>query len=428
MNDPDRWLDAKLLRRQVLARIAHGALGVMAVDILRPSVAMATPQRSAVANIITLFTGGGMSHIDTFDPKPGREEQGPTGVIRTSTPGIVFGAGLEQLAGMADRLAVLRAVTTQTGAHEPAAYLMRTGYEAINSIRHPSIGSWALTATGHRGALPGFVLVGNANTHPGCGFLDPSFSPVPVADASSGIAYSKRPFHLPEPALLKRWAIAERIDRKFKAKHRDRQVDAYDRMYAEAVRLLGSPDLEAFEISREPAAVRERYGNTPQAQACLLARRLVESGVKVVDIDIDGWDMHRDMYQAKQLPDKVATLDRALATLLDDLSDRGLLESTLVVLATEFGRTPKINENGGRDHHPAVFSCVLAGAGVKGGAVYGASDERGHLPDDGAISVADFNTTVAAAAGLPYEKEFHAPNGRPFKIGGGGKPVREVLA
>jgi uncharacterized protein (DUF1501 family) len=148
--------------------------------------------------------------------------------------------------------------------------------------------------------------------------------------------------------------------------------------------------------------------------------------VRIVEVEFNGWDMHRELFE--ELPTKAAALDKALATLLDDLADRGLLASTLVVLATEFGRTPKINDNAGRDHHPAVFSCVLAGAGVKGGVVHGASDERGHAPDSGAISVADFNSTVAAAAGLPWEKEFHAPNGRPFKIGGGGTPVREVLA
>jgi len=197
-------------------------------------------------------------------------------------------------------------------------------------------------------------------------------------------------------------------------------------MYAEAVRLLGSVDLEAFDLSKEPESVRDRYGAGAIGKGCLLARRLVESGVRVVEVEVNGWDMHRDLFE--ELPTKAAGLDKALATLLDDLTDRGLLGTTLVVLATEFGRTPKINENAGRDHHPAVFSCVLAGAGVKGGMVHGASDERGHSPASGAISVADFNTTVAAAAGLPYEKEFHAPNGRPFKIGGGGTPVREVLA
>jgi hypothetical protein len=370
---------------------------------------------------------GAMSHLDTFDPKPGREEQGETGVIQTKTPGIVFGESMKKLAGMSDKLAILRAVTTQTGAHEQGTYLMRTGYPQINSIRHPAFGAWALHAAGRRpGDLPGYVLVGNGNDHPGSGFLDPALAPVPVADPKAGLENTTRPAYLSEENFERRLTLADKVDRDFKAAYGGTQIEAYDRMYAEAVRLLGSVDLEAFDLSKEPEKTRDRYGAATIGKGCLLARRLVESGVRIVEVEFNGWDMHRELFE--ELPTKAAALDKALATLLDDLADRGLLASTLVVLATEFGRTPKINDNAGRDHHPAVFSCVLAGAGVKGGVVHGASDERGHAPDSGAISVADFNSTVAAAAGLPWEKEFHAPNGRPFKIGGGGTPVREVLA
>ena len=423
------WLDSRLARRAAIARVARAALGVTAVDALRacPSRGMAADPLPSGTNVITLFMRGAMSHLDTFDPKPGREEQGETGVIATRTPGVFFGESMKRLAGMSDRLAVLRAVTTQTGAHEQGTYLMRTSYPQINSIRHPSMGSWMLHAAGRGpGDLPGYVLVGNGNDHPGSGFLDASLSPVPVADPKAGLENTKRPPGLSEENFDRRLALAERIDRDFKTGVGGNQIEAYDRMYAEAIRLLGSVDLEAFDLSREDDAVRDRYGATPVGRGCLLARRLVESGVRVVEVENGGWDMHRELFE--ELPTRAAALDRALAALLDDLADRGLLSTTLVVLATEFGRTPRINENAGRDHHPAVFSCVLAGAGVKGGVVHGASDERGHSPESGAISIADFNTTVAAAAGLPWEKEFRAPNGRPFKIGGGGTPVSEVLA
>jgi len=427
MNLP--WLDSRLARRGAIARIARTALGVTAVDafLADPSRGLAAEPLPTGTNIITLFMRGAMSHLDTFDPKPGREEQGETGVIQTKTPGILFGESMKRLAGMSDKLAILRAVTTQTGAHEQGTYLMRTSYPQINSIRHPAFGAWALHAAGrHPGDLPGYVLVGNGNDHPGSGFLDPALSPVPVADPQAGLENTIRPAYLTEENFDRRLSFAEKVDRDFKASYGGNQIEAYDRMYAEAVRLLGSVDLEAFDLSKEPENIRDRYGAGTIGKGCLLARRLVESGVRIVEVEVNGWDMHRDLFE--ELPTKAAGLDKALATLLDDLTDRGLLGTTLVVLATEFGRTPKINENAGRDHHPAVFSCVLAGAGVKGGVVHGASDERGHSPDSGAISVADFNTTVAAAAGLPYEKEFHAPNGRPFKIGGGGTPVREVLA
>ena len=417
-------------RRGVMARIARALLGVSTADALLAGAARGGTAGTAAGPtpaIVTLFMRGAMSHLDTFDPKPGREEQGETGTVATRTPGVLFGAALGRLARRSDRLAVLRGMTTQTGAHEQATYLMRTAYPAIGSIRHPALGSWALHAGGRRdGNLPGFVLVGNANEHPGSGFLDPALAPVPVADPKTGLENTRRPAYLTAENFERRLALADRIDRDFRAAYAGPQVDAYDRLYGEAVRLLGSGELGAFDLGREPQRVHERYGTSPFGRGCLLARRLVESGVRVVEVEFGGWDMHRGLFE--NLPARGEILDRVMAALLDDLAERGLLESTLLVLATEFGRTPKINDNAGRDHHPAVFSCVMAGAGVRGGVVHGASDERGFAPDSGAVTVADFNTTVAAAAGLPLEREFFAPNGRPFKIGGGGSPVREVLA
>jgi hypothetical protein len=274
--------------------------------------------------------------------------------------------------------------------------------------------------------LPSYVLVGNGNDHPGAGFLDPSLTPVPVADPLKGLENTKRPGYLSEENFDRRLALADRIDRDFKKQYAGRQLDAYNQLYKDAVRLMGSVDLKAFDIAQEKPAVRERYGDSKIGLGCLLARRLVESGVRCVEVEFGGWDMHRDVFE--EMDEKGPQLDRAMGTLIEDLEQRGLLASTLVVLATEFGRTPRINENAGRDHHPGVFSCVLAGAGVQGGAVYGQSDENGFRPDKDAVSVADFNTTIAAACGLAYEKEFHAPNGRPFKIGGGGKPITAVLA
>ena len=430
------WLDRPLARRDVLSGIARAALGVSVGCSLGgrfPGSSLAAEElasgkkQAAAKNIITLFMRGAMSHIDTFDPKPGRPEQGETGVIQTATPGLLFGEHLPHLAKQTERLAVIRSLATETGAHEQGTYLMRTSYQQINSIRHPAFGAWALKVLGRRSRdLPGYVLVGDGNEHPGCGFLDPGFSPVPVANPELGLENTKRPEYLSAKNFDRRLALAARIDRDFQAQYRGPQLEAYNQMYSDAVRLLGSSELEAFDISRESAEARRRYGNSSLGQGCLLARRLVESGVRVVEVEMGGWDMHRELWD--ELPKKVGALDQALAGLLDDLADRGLLDSTLVVLATEFGRSPEINENAGRDHHPAVFSCLLAGAGIRGGVVHGASDERGRSPASDGVSVADFNTTVAAAAGLPHTQEFKAPNGRPFKIGGGGQPIAAVLS
>ena len=417
-----------LSRREVFGRVARATLGVGLVPaISRQLEAAGDGNKPHAKNIIYLMMQGAMSHLDTFDPKPGRDEQGETKTIPTKTPGIVFGQSLEKLAGLSDRLAVVRSLTTETGAHEQGQYLMRTSYPMINSIRHPAFGSWAVHAMGKISKdLPSYVLVGNGNDHPGAGFLDPSLTPVPVADPTKGLENTVRPRYLSEKNFDRRLALADRIDRDFKQRYAGRQLDAYNQLYKDAVRLMGSVDLQAFDIAQEKPEVRDRYGDSKIGLGCLLARRLVESGVRCVEVEFGGWDMHRDVFE--EMDEKGPQLDRAMAALLEDLEQRGLLASTLVVLATEFGRTPRINENAGRDHHPGVFSCVLAGAGVQGGAVYGQSDERGFRPDKDPVSVADFNTTIAAACGLPYEKEFHAPNGRPFKIGGGGKPITGVLA
>ena len=427
MTQQHHWLDT-LSRREVFGHIARTTLGVGLLPAFSRQLEAAEgsgPKRAK--NIIYLMMQGAMSHLDTFDPKPGREEQGETKTIPTKTPGVVFGQSLEKLAGLSDRLAVVRSLTTETGAHEQGQYLMRTSYPMINSIRHPAFGAWAVHAMGKISKdLPSYVLVGNGNDHPGAGFLDPSLTPVPVADPLKGLENTKRPGYLSEENFDRRLALADRIDRDFKQRYAGRQLDAYNQLYKDAVRLMGSVDLQAFDIAKEKPAVRERYGDSKVGLGCLLARRLVESGVRCVEVEFGGWDMHRDVFE--EMDEKGPQLDRAMGTLIEDLEQRGLLASTLVVLATEFGRTPRINENAGRDHHPGVFSCVLAGAGVQGGAVYGQSDENGFRPDKDAVSVADFNTTIAAACGLPYEKEFHAPNGRPFKIGGGGKPITGVLA
>jgi len=419
--------DDRIARRGLLGGAARAAFGLSVLEGLAGRPASAEAPAAAGTNVIYLMMRGAMSHLDTFDPKPGREEQGETTSIATAIPGVRFGEHLPRLAGLADRLAVVRSLTTETGAHEQGTYLMRTSYPQLASVVHPAFGSWTVHVLGKRSRdLPGYVLVGNGNEHPGCGFLDPEVTPVPLADPERGLEHVTRPGYLSQANFERRLALADRLDRDFRTRYAGRQIEAYDRMVADAVRLMGSGDLAAFDIAREDAATRDRYGRSRLGQGCLLARRLVEGGVRCVEIEMNGWDMHRDLWE--ELPEKAGELDSALAALIEDLEARGLLASTLVVLATEFGRTPKVNENAGRDHHPAVFSCVLAGAGVKRGVVHGASDAGGRSPDRDAVSVGDFNATVAAACGLPWDREFVAPNGRPFRIGNQGKPIAAVLA
>ncbi|MEL7263671.1 MAG: DUF1501 domain-containing protein [Planctomycetota bacterium] len=414
-----------------MATAASSLLGVTTFSTLasasagQVAAAQSGPRRGA-KHIIYLFMNGAMSHLDTFDPKVGVEEAGETKATQTRVPGIQFSERLPKLSYLAGALGVVRSLTTETGAHEQGRYLMRTAYKQINSIQHPGMGAWMIESQGRISrALPGNYLIGSDNRHPGSGFLSPSFSPVPVANPSGGLQNTKLPGYLKDQHFDARLKLARKFDVKFRGAHKNTEVLAYDQMYEEARKLMSSEDLKVFDLKEEPEKVRETYGQNTLGQGCLLARRLVQKGARFVEVNYGGWDMHQNLYES--LDTKAQHLDDALSSLLRDLNSKGLLRETMVVVATEFGRTPKINENAGRDHHPGVFCGLMAGAGIRGGQVIGASDAKGFSVDEYGVTPADFNKTIAAAAGLPLDKEFYAPNGRPFKIGHDGETIDELL-
>lgn len=423
-------------RRDFMRRCAGATLGVTfagglsfgtADSDLFFNQASAAATKGKAKHIIYLFMEGAMSHLDSFDPKVGIPEAGQTKAISTSVPGVQFGDRFPKLGQLAGGLSVIRSLSTETGDHDKGRYLMRTGYKKINSTQHPSMGGWMLDVQGRLNKdIPGNYVLGGASRHPGAGFLEPSLSPVPIAKPENGLSNTELPSYLPPQLFDRRLNLASRFDEVFQKGHSNSAVNAYNQLYKEARNLIGSEHLAVFDLKLEPENVREAYGDSSFGQGCLLARRLVQSGARFVEVTLDGWDMHTELYE--RLTDSAAILDNAMSTLLRDLHFKGMLEDTLVVLTTEFGRKPVINFNGGRDHHPGAFCSLLAGAGIQTGGVYGASDKTGHSVDESHMSVADFNTTIAAAAGLPYEKEFFAPNGRPFKIGGGGEVVTELLS
>lgn len=420
-------------RRQFISRVARQTLGVsfaggfMGSQVLdNPAVAAAVTSGKA-KHVIYLFMDGAMTHLDTFDPKTGVEEAGETKPIATRVPGIQYGDRFPKLAYLAGAIAVVRSLNTETGAHEPARYLMRTAYKKLNSIRHPALGAWMVDRKGRENKeLPGNFLIGSGNRHPGAGFLPPSLSPVPIANAKSGLQDIQLPSYLSDDLFERRLFLAGKFDRTFQAKRKNNAVEAYNQLYVETQKLMGSEHLKVFDINEESDSVKEAYGNNSFGQGCLLARRLVQGGARFVEVNYGGWDMHQELYD--RLNTNAGNVDTAVSALLRDLNAKGLLGETLIVLTTEFGRKPKLNVNGGRDHHPGVFSSLLAGAGIQGGQVYGSSDKHGHSVETDGCSVSAFNKTIAAAAGLPLEEEFFAPNGRPFKIGGTADPIKELLA
>ncbi|MEZ6122221.1 MAG: DUF1501 domain-containing protein [Planctomycetaceae bacterium] len=418
-------------RRSFLESIARTAFGVSVLPMSEALFTSAAQAGSAgpaqkAEHIISLFMNGAMSHIDTFDPKPGVEEGGETKAIQTSVSGIQLAEHLPMLAERMNHLAVIRSMTTETGAHEQGQYLMRTSYKMIGSIRHPFMGAWLTHFEGKKNKdLPGSVIVGAGNLHPGQGYLSAEVAPAPVGDPEKGLQNIKSPKYLDEKNFEKRRRLISQFESGFKQKFNTTDVKAYSDYYSEAVRLLKSPDLEAFDINKEDAEVRERYGANRIGQGCLLARRLIEKGVRCVEVEHGGWDNHNDIYTTFNT--RAGELDTAIAVLLDDLKQRGLLNKTLIVLTTEFGRTPKINQNAGRDHHPACFSSMLAGAGIRGGQVVGSTDRIGKSVDDGHCYPQDLNATIAYACGLPLEKTVMSPSGRPFKIANEGAPLMSLF-
>lgn len=382
-------------------------------------------------SVIYLFMAGGLTHIDTFDPKPdmGTATMGKTETIRGAS-GIELGHYLKGLGKCSSELSVIRSLNSTQGAHSPGRYFMRTGYAERSTITHPSSGGWVNKMKEKSNAsLPGFVTVNCSNGHPGEGFFEPSYGPLPVGDATKGLENVKRRKHSTEEKFQKQLDLRKKLDQEFDEKFHQgyKNVRAYNGMYDSAVKLMKSEDLEVFDLSREDQAMHKLYGESNFGKGCLLARRLVEKKVNFVEVELGGFDWHTDNFTnaEQQLP----MVDQAVSALINDLKQRGLLDSTLVVLASEFGRTPKINKNRGRDHFPQAFSAMLAGGGVKGGYVHGKTDEKAANVIEDQVDAGDLNATIAHAMGLQHDKVFYSPSKRPFKMGGKeGDPITSVFA
>lgn len=424
-------LKSDFSRRGFVARAAKSFLGVSALstlpDLSRAAGAGASGlhQIATAKRVIYLYMTGGMSHLDTFDPKT-TAVMGPTKLIDTPVDDLKLADNLPLLAKRAERLAVIRSMTSTQGAHKQGNYFMHTSYELRSSIRHPAMGAWLLKFKGKGNpSLPGSVMIGNDSSHPGAGFFESGLSPLTIRDPESGLQNSTILPGLTEDRFDLHRSLSEKLDAAFVEKYRQKNVRAYTDMYDDAIRLMRSRDLAAFDISREDDATKELFGKNPFGQGCLLARRLLEHGVNFVEVALGGWDTHNSNFV--NVPEQAAILDAAFSALLGDLGRRGLLDDTLVVLATEFGRTPEINSNEGRDHHPQAFTCVLAGGGIKGGTVHGKTDENGSKILEGTVRVQDFNATIGYALGLPLDQVLYSPSMRPFTLADKGKPVVELF-
>lgn len=383
-------------------------------------------ERATAKHVIFLFMRGGMSHIDTFDPKPGTETGGDTEAIDTPADGLQLGHRLPNLARQGDKLCVINSMTSKQGAHEQAQYVMRTSYEMRGTIQHASLGAWHHRVAGRlNGTLPGHVIIGGGADLPSAGYFPPQYQALPIGSADAGLQNATLPRGVDEDRFQRRMKKLAELNEAFAARNKHRGVKAYSDSYEDAVRLMNSSDLNAFDIGQEAGSIRGAYGNSNFGKGCLLARRLVEQGVRFVEVMAGGWDTHADNFD--RLDDLCPPVDQAVGALIADLFARGLLEDTLVVLATEFGRTPDIDPDQGRNHYPKAFSAMLAGGGVRGGRRYGKTDKEGREVVDDPVSIQDFNATIAYAAGIPLDHVVTSASGRPFKVADKGSAVTEIF-
>ncbi len=384
-------------------------------------------QVATAKNVIYLYMSGGQSHMDTWDPKEGVETAGPTKPIKTSADGVRISEYLPLSAQQMHHACVINSLTSTQGAHEQGNYMMHTSYDLRGTIRHPAMGAWLnVFQGGGNSTLPNFVFIGNDSRHPGSGFFPAQFSPLYVSNPENGLKNVKLQPGLTEERFVKRMGLADELDQDFRATFPHRNVKAYSDMYDNAMSMMKSEDLKAFDLTEEPEDLRKAYGKEAFGQGCLLARRLVERGVRFVEVSLGGWDTHAANFV--RVPELCDTLDKGLATLLQDLNARGLLKDTLVVLTSEFGRTPDINQNVGRDHYPKAFSAVLAGGGIAGGVTYGKTDKEGREVAENKVQISDFNATIAYALGLPLDQVIYSPSKRPFTIADKGQPITSLFA
>ena len=425
----------ELSRRQFAARTASALLGVGLLPNVFTGKALAVPfegasklrQPATAKNVIYLYMSGGQSHMDTWDPKEGVETAGPTKPIRTSADDVRISEYLPLMAKQMHHATVINSLSSTQGAHEQGNYYMHTSYTLRGTIRHPSMGAWLnVFQGGGNSTLPNFVYVGNDSRHPGAGFFPASQNPLFVNNPENGIKNVKVQPGLTDDRFAKRMAFANELDKDFRTAFPHRNVKAYTDMYDHAMTMMKSEDLKAFDLTEEPDELRKAYGKETFGQGCLLARRLVERGVRFVEVSLGGWDTHTANFV--KVPELCDVLDRALSSLVADLSARGLLDETLIVLASEFGRTPTINQNVGRDHYPKAFSGVMIGGGVKGGYTYGKTDKEGREVEENKVEIPAFNATIAYALGLPLDQVVYSPSKRPFAIADKGQPITDVFA
>ena len=426
-------------RRSLLTIGAIGGINLSLSGFFRLKQAQAgqplLPTKQGTAqSVIFIYLPGGMAQQETFDPKPYAplEYRGPFNSIETNVSGVRFGELLPHTAQVMDKITVVRSMSHGEAAHERGTHNMFTGYRPSPALQYPSMGSVVSHEFGPRNNLPPYVCLPNQpNVFAGPGYLNDSFAGFSIGDDPARQGFQVRdlqvPNHVDETRFTRRRKLLEQVNELFRQREQAPALQAVDTFYERAYSLVSSPAArEAFDLEKEEDAMRDAYGRNAAGARMLLSRRLVEAGVRFVTMTYGGWDMHDNIQQGMEA--NVPAFDQAYAQLIHDLEQRGLLDTTLVCVATEFGRTPKINGTAGRDHWPKVFSIVMAGGGIKRGTVYGASNATASEPEDNPLSVESWAKTIYHCLGIDAEKELMAPGNRPIEIVNGGEICQDLLA
>ena len=416
-----------------------GGLGLTLGDFLQAKQARADIKNfesveGKAKSVIYIFLPGGAAQQETFDPKPFApvEYRGPFGTVQTNVSGVLLSEKMQKTAQVMDKITICRGMTHGEAAHERGTHNMFTGYRPSPALLYPSMGSVVTHEFGPRNYMPQYVCIPNQpNEYAGTGYLSSSFAPFSIgADPASG-GYRVRDLTLPggidDARFARRRSLLDSVNDHFVAKEKSDQIDAVGTFYDRAYNMVSSPAVrDAFDLNKETEEMRNEYGKNEAGARMLLARRLVEAGSRFVTLTYGGWDHHDNI--RGNIERQVPVFDQAFAALIKDLDSRGLLDETLVCVASEFGRTPKVNATAGRDHWPKVFSIAMAGGGLKRGYVHGSSNSTASEPEEDALTVENWATTIYHCLGINADKELMSPGDRPIEICDGGKVVKELLA
>ena len=419
-----------LSRRGFLHTVTASAAAAGTLNLRDLMSLQAAELKKQGKSMILLWMNGAPSQFETFDPKPDNAEvTGETKAIDTNVPGIQIANGWDNVAKVMNEIALIRSLTNKEGQHQRATFQMHTGYIPSSSVKYPSLGCNIAKMLGDlERDLPTVVSVGNTE---GAGFLGVDYEPFVVdrpGDLPQNVAASAN-----ADRFNRRVGLLDQIEKEFSDRGGQVVATNHKQLYSKASKLVLSPEVKRFQFDDESPTTRDRYGSSEFGKGCLLARRMVESGVPFIEVSSRGapgaggnWDTHQDVFS--RTASLIQATDPGMAALISDLKERGLLDRTLVVWMGEFGRTPRINPRGGRDHYPRVFNAAMAGCGIKGGQVIGASTKDGSAIDRDAVTVHDLFASICQALDVNPAHENISPLGRPIKIVDGGKPVAKLFA